>query len=433
MKLTITIPSRRYYVDELVSDPANPTGILSSLADTFAQFNILKERAYNRLYDEKYLGIKLPEKLPAMIKKEAARRFGIRINDYYITSIYSRASGLLSSQKELQKLYDQEFKERQENREEKIKSLEEELARKQELKALFVARSKARKAGLVFADELFEPFKIRFRQDSVFFHGKKNRTVCLNAYLYECRVDREIRSLKQRIALIKDKIKRADSMYRSEPKRAVFGSRKQYREKDTVCRTSGQQEQWHKERTSRRFHSVHFSGRHTSQYGNFQCRYDVWAKKVEITLIDGKVLTLSNISFPYRGRELLELRLDPLHPSVGYSLEYRKDGNGREYFILKASFPVENDRMNYDMCSGVIAADLNYDHIAWAELNKDGCMTDCGVIGFSLEGLNSGEAGTVLGKACKELVRICSDRKKPLAKEKLDIKKTRLEYGNKKS
>ncbi len=432
-ELEITTASRRYYMDEILKNKSN-AGVLPSVADTFVRFNIMAEWMYNRMYDKEYKGIPYDGTLTSMVKAEYSRRWGGKLSDYYITSMNAVASGMFSSQKELQKVYNKEHKERQDNRRAKIKSLEEKLARYEAVKALFVARSRAAKAGTLFDDNAFREYGLSFTEKGdVLFPGKKHKMAALSPYLYECRLDGWIKSTKTSIALIKEKIRMADQKHTGIPKRATFGTRKQYKKKDTACATEAEREVWHQERDFRRFHSVRFSGRSTSRYGNYQCRYDTATGQASITLIDGKVLTLDDVKFPYRGAELTMRRIQKDHPYVAYALEWKKDTRGRDYFILKASFLVSNDHVNTCLADGCVAVDINYDHLAVADINKDGCLLETKVFKFHTEGKNSGKAASILGHAVKEFMDYTEPKHKPIVKERLDITKTSLEYGNRKA
>lgn len=186
------------------------------------------------------------------------------------------------------------------------------------------------------------------------------------------------------------------------------------------------------ERDFARNRIVNFSGRAVSPDGNYLCKYDAEGHTLEVTMINGEKILFHEVHFPYRGEELAQY-LKERKGSVGYMMERKKDGNGREYLIFKAALTVKKDNLNYSTSDGVLAYDFNYDHIAWADVSSDGNLIKAGVIPFTLDGLSSGHAKEILGTAVKKLVALATDRKKPIVREDLDFvrKKAQMEYREK--
>ncbi|MCD7808253.1 MAG: IS200/IS605 family accessory protein TnpB-related protein [Erysipelotrichaceae bacterium] len=438
MKTTITIPSYRLYVDEIKIDK----NVKESIDKTFYQFNIMLEWAYNSLYDEKILGKEFDDTLTQRIKNEYNRRYDGTLKDYFVTSIYSRANGLLSSQKELIKEDRKDIGARIKNCKNQIKTrYEKPLAKKFEIKKLLVKRSKAIKNNKKFNDKRFNKYNVTIDtvddNTVVYYHGKYNRLFHKNIYDYEVMLDKQIRDHKAKIKQINGKIKRLNEKLdkMKVPKRATFGSRKFYRLKDTTDMTKKQLAQWHKERDRRRFNTVYYSGRSTSKDGNFQCKYDPCSDTVKISLIDDTTVVFNNVVFPYRGIELKEYRMNPKHKSVCYVFERHFDGHNREYYIIKATITITKADVKFNVENGVISVDLNWDHLAWSELNREGCRIDGGVIYYNLGDYPyiREQAKSKMGQVSKQIIQICKERGKPLAMEELSFKNNDLEYGYKKA
>ncbi|MCD8007876.1 MAG: IS200/IS605 family accessory protein TnpB-related protein [Clostridiales bacterium] len=453
---TITIPSRRYYLDEIeiydpnkILVPYSIKGYGDILALNFERFGIMVEWTYNLLYNEYIEKMKSKqsdqktqkskgEDEPTAFKSrqvadEYYKRYKAQIAYYHITSIYARANGILSSQKELQKQYNSDFQKIQDNRNEKVNSLIVELNSKLEIKNLLIQRSKAKKNHLVFDDTVFEKYRLKLSKETIRFYGYRNTVQELSVYLYECKLDKDIKRLKSNIALIREKIKRAELKHTGLPKRVTFGSKKHYRSKDTKHMDKEQLCQWHRERDARRFNNILFCGRHVSPDGNYVCKYDPNTKVANVSLPDGHILKLKDVQFPYRGEELRKLRLDPLHPAVGYTLQRYQDSKGRTYLILKASIKITQHYVNYCTRSGVVSIDINYDHIALTELDDIGCLINKKVYPFKLEGLCSGAATVILGNIAKQIICYCTIVGKPLIREDLKLDKTDIEYKSKAS
>ena len=429
-KSTFTIPSARIYMDELSSVEQDMVRL------TFLRYNRMKEWYYNQSYNEKYLGIPFAvdgKTETALLKEHYRVLYGGKLSDYYVTSLFSSVNGMRKSQKKLLKLAEQERMQRQENRREKADSLKERLVRMQAGKDWLKA------FGRYLAGKGTEPKAPSVQKQGftcssgkLFYRGKKNQLVEAEPFVYERELEKRIRQTKAHIAQIEDKIRRTDEKAGRIPSRITFGSKKQYKKKDTLSLTGKELRAWHQERDFARNRIVNFSGRAVSPDGNYLCKYDAEGHTLEVTMINGEKILFHEVHFPYRGEELAQY-LKERKGSVGYMMERKKDGNGREYLIFKAALTVKKDYLNYSTSDGVLAYDFNYDHIAWADVSSDGNLIKAGVIPFTLDGLSSGHAKEILGVAVKKLVSLAVDRKKPIVREDLDFvrKKAQMEYREK--
>ena len=429
-KSTFTIPSARIYMDELSSVEQDMVRL------TFLRYNRMKEWYYNQSYNEKYLGIPFAvdgKTETALLKEHYRVLYGGKLSDYYVTSLFSSVNGMRKSQKELLKLAEQERMQRQENRREKADSLKERLVRMQAGKDWLKA------FGRYLAGKGTEPKApsvqkqgFTYSSGKLFYRGKKNQLVEAEPFVYERELEKRIRQTKAHIAQIEDKIRRTDEKAGRIPSRITFGSKKQYKKKDTLSLTGKELRAWHQERDFARNRIVNFSGRAVSPDGNYLCKYDPERQNIEVTMINGKKVLFQKACFPYRGEELTQY-LKERKGSVGYTMERKKDGNGREYLIFKATLTMKKENLNHSTSDGILAYDFNYDHIAWADVSSDGNLIKTGMIPFTLDGLSSGHAKEVLGVAVKKLVSLAVDRKKPIVREDLDFvrKKAQMEYREK--
>lgn len=429
-KSTFTIPSVRIYMDELSSVEREMVRL------TFLQYNHMKEWYYNQSYNEKYLGIPFAvdgKTETALLKEHYRMLYGGKLSDYYVTSLFSSVNGMRKSQRELLNLAEQERMQRQENRREKADSLKERLIRMQAGKDWIKAfgRCLAGKGAEPKAPSVQEQ-GFTYSGGKLFHRGKKNQLMEEDPFVYERELEKRIRQIKARIAQIEDKIRRTEEKVCDIPSRITFGSKKQYKKKDTLSLTGKDLEAWHQERDFARNRIVNFSGRAVSPNGNYLCKYDPERHTLEVTMINGEKILFHEVHFPYRGEEL-EQYLKERKGSVGYTMERKKDGNGREYLIFKATLTVKKENLNYSISNGVLSYDFNYDHIAWADVSSDGNLIKAGVIPFALDGLSSGHAKEVLGTAVKKLVSLAVDRRKPIVREELDfVRKTaQMEYREK--
>jgi IS605 OrfB family transposase len=218
------------------------------------------------------------------------------------------------------------------------------------------------------------------------------------------------------------------------PSRITFGTKKHYRLKDT---TKMNLTEWHEEREYARNHMILFSGRFDAKYKNWLVKYEVEKQEMTITLMNHSVLRIKNIIFPYRGEELQEIlaHKKEVGVSVGYWLEVRKDSNGRNYLLMKATITKEITHLNEYIKDGVVAVDLNLDNLSWSELDATGNYVRGGVIEFHLVGKDSHQIDDLLGRACSRVIKHCKEVKKPLILEEIDLrkKKASMSYGKKKA
>ena len=318
-KSTFTIPSVRIYMDELSSAEQDMVRL------TFLRYNRMKEWYYNQSYNEKYLGIPFAvdgKTETALLKEHYRALYGGKLSDYYITSLFSSVNGMRKSQKELIKLAEQERMQRQENRREKADSLKERLvwmqAGKDWLKAF--GRYLAGKGAEPKAPSVQEQ-GFTYSGGKLFYRGKKNQLMEEDPFVYERELEKRIRQTKARIAQIGDKIRRTDEEAGRIPSRITFGSKKQYKKKDTLSLTGKDLEAWHQERDFARNRIVNFSGRAVSPDGNYLCKYDPERHTLEVTMINGEKILFHEVHFPYRGEELGQYLKDR-KGSVGYMINF---------------------------------------------------------------------------------------------------------------
>lgn len=284
MDLTYTIPSTRVY-------PELPRDKAQSLLDTFVLFNLLKEYACNLLYDERILQ-KGKSNITSKLKERYLEMTGKVLSDYYCTSVYSTASGMISSIKELYKIRKMEHETAQKNRMEKLASLEKRLEELRSIKGQLIMASKAKKQGAEAVLSISGYY-------SRFLPGSDSKSALSDLYAFECMIDQRIRRTKMAASNIRDKIRRRDEQFPSVPARPVFGGKREYRKKDTLHLAGNAMVSWRKNRDLSRYHRVSFSGRHTSRFGNFQCMYEPSAGKMTVDRRDRSFLQQCIFPIPW--------------------------------------------------------------------------------------------------------------------------------------
>lgn len=126
---------KRYYLDEKNIVNAG------ALIETIKRFNDMKSSLYNAMYDDKYLnaGNLASVTCSAWLKE----RFGT--NDYYNCAVYTYASAIMASQREVRQLNIETLRASMEARSRKMEQLEEKLGHKLKIKESLVRYAKTGK------------------------------------------------------------------------------------------------------------------------------------------------------------------------------------------------------------------------------------------------------------------------------------------------
>ena len=428
MELSRTINSdKRYYLDENTIENA------PSFLQTMRVFNDAKIDLYNALYDQKYLvsGPLLTHAYPVFLKEK------YKTNDYYNAAIYSAASGSISSQKELKKYYSTTITADLKTRDEKIQTIQEELDKK---KAIKNSIRIYQKDGRWITPYPRCQLKVKGRMIVLF-----NKTI-VKLDEYERNVEADIRKLKTRLALVtearKQKERKLENLENLPPERIVFGGKKLYSEKDTVGVTKSVEEkktsqkasnEWKQEFFEKRHQSMALSGRHTSKYGNFLCKYD--GKDLSVTCMDGTITVFHDFKLP-RYNEVFQENFTckpEKRQSLCYNFTIKRDKRNRQYLIVSVTMKLQAHENSY-YGNGAISMDINYDHFALAEINETGKLLDQKLIRFDLMSKSTGQITNILGAAVKEVFRWCAGKDKRLIVEDIDltIKLASRKYGNRK-
>ena len=429
MEITRTINAdKRYYIDEnLIVNP-------DSLINTEHQFNDMKIQMYNLLYDKKYKG-------SGILTKDTYSKWckdTFKTNDYYNCAVYTCASGMISSQNELNKLYIKTRKSDLDARDTKIASTIEQIGKKQAVKASLVVYAKTKKWKTPYPG-----CQTKMTGKSVTLPGNKK----VDVDEYERNIETDIRRLKSRLRLLTSARNRAqdklDCLKVNPPRRIIFGSKEMYSEKDSEGINI---EIWKQEFFNKRHASMSLPGRHTSKNCNFLVRKasaDDFATKKElnghqdaliITCMDGKETVLLDFQLARDNNlwiDALSAKPDTRKP-VCYNFQLKCDGDGRPYFIPSVTIVLENAYCNESLEDGCVSIDLNYDHVALTDIDKDGNRISGEVLRFNPENKTSGQISDEIGRIMSKVGKYCEDRRKPLVMEDIDttISKHGMRYGN---
>lgn len=188
-------------------------------------------------------------------------------------------------------------------------------------------------------------------------------------------------------------------------------------------------------------------GRKNSIGGNFLARYDVATQTLRYRAMDGKVVDIPNVRFPH-GQEwvnaavlahdiMIRNKKRPPDQQVegwppGPVTWVIKDcGNA---ILVKCILTVPEDPyINHCYDDGCVAFDMNYDHLAVAELGHQGKLLKHWVVHFKMFGQTSDQVTNGLSEALERVFRYAVSVKKPIAMEDIEHLDKCLLYGNKKA
>lgn len=417
MELTVTVNGdQRYYPDEKTLD--NP----SSIIDTIINFNNYKMFMYNRLYDMVFL-----EKEPFKeMGYDRLLRKMYGTNSYYNTCIYSEASKVISSQKELRRLYKKTAEADIKARKAKIKTTRESLDKKLAVKDSIRTYIKIGK--------WIKPYpKCAMKVCGNKLKPCGSKEVPLAEY--ERKVEDDIRKLKNRLAMLNQALKRKEKKLANleslPPKRVIFGTKDAYRSKDSEgCRM----DEWKDNFSFNRHRSMSLPGRHTSKDCNFLVY--MLGNDLHVKCMDGKETVFRNFALT-RYQEEYKVFLSESSKNrkpVCYNFQRRIDEDGREYIIPSVTMTLEKRHVNSGIVSGCVSIDQNWDNITISDIDENGKCLMHKTIPFQLEGKTSGQISAIIGNAMKKVGDYCRDVKKCLVIEDIDttIKRHGMKYVSRK-
>ncbi|MFB9760801.1 IS200/IS605 family accessory protein TnpB-related protein, partial [Ectobacillus funiculus] len=278
---------------------------------------------------------------------------------------------------------------------------------------------------------------------TVYAHHRKNEThIWFSLYLFEHRhLDKEIKRLKARIGQLRHHLFRQEQKkekLRRDIPSALFGSRSFFRKQYTMCKDQKSHAAWRHAFRYKRNAKMTISGRKDAKYGNFVFQYDAQSKTLHMKSINGQALVLPYVYFPYgqdRVQESIAAQLSCQNKkkygqSMGWSIE-----DHDTYYIIKCIVEEpEHPHINYSKADGVIGVDVNYNHIAFSNVNGQGQLLSSSCLYFSLEGKRSGQITKLLEAEAIRLVDIAVQRNKPIVLEALDttFSKSAGRYRNRK-
>ncbi|GAB1766348.1 IS200/IS605 family accessory protein TnpB-related protein [Priestia megaterium] len=392
-------------------------------------FNCAKRFAFQTLVRQKRWERELYKESIHLVVK---RKFGV--NDYIANSIVRESQALLKAQIELNKLYIKQT-------DEKIKKIKNKL--KKERSSLTTFRKI--KDSCVEGNLRFPKNRNYALHSSglISLERKNCSLIWMNTYLFEHQyLDLTIKRLKAKIGRLEHRL------FRLEGKKAkltthissvVFGSKKLFKHQFTKKEFVQDHQSWKELFLAVRNKQVLISGRKDATAGNFVFTYQPDTHDLHMTSLSRKVVTFSNVIFPY-GQEqvnqtVLRQRKCKDKKANGKPISWSVEDHG-DYYIIKCLLDVEEEVLvNFSTSDGVIGVDCNVDHFAWTDVSKDGNFLESGTFSFTLNKKTNGQSTKILEAEAIALVDVAVQKNKPIVLEDIDttLSKTGDAYGNKKA
>ena len=279
-------------------------------------------------------------------------------------------------------------------------------------------------------------------------------TLYANEYLFETLyLDPRIRRLKSNISNLEcrkhDLQGRLDRLKRERDAGIVhicFGGKEHFRKRREAATKEDIQawkDKWHKLRTR----ELVLVGRKDQIAGNALARYDVTTQILRYRAMDGSMVDIPNIRFSY-GQESINaavLAHDIMIRNKKLPADQQVDGwppgpvtwaikdCGNAILVKCMITPPENPHINHCYDTGCVAFDMNYDHLAVADVGAKGQLLKHWVVHFKVSGRTSGQRTNALSEALEQVFQYAASVKKPIAMEDIDKLDKCLLYGNKKA
>lgn len=173
-------------------------------------------------------------------------------------------------------------------------------------------------------------------------------------------------------------------------------------------------------------------GRSDGKYCNFLCRY--MDGNLIVTNTDGTETVFEDFQLARFQNEFLnhfKVSREGRKP-LRYNFNLKKDNQERVYIIVSVTLELENKYVNYSTETGCIAIDLNYDHVALADIDKEGNLLESKVIHFDIANKSSGAITDTIGRVMSEVGAYVEAKNKVLIIEKIDTSRSKhgMRYGN---
>ena len=281
---------------------------------------------------------------------------------------------------------------------------------------------------------------------------KKHQIEALEKKILRLKNKKVLHQKKRRLSTLRSQLKKLQTAQETTQVSLCFGSRKLFHaqfhlEENNYTSHAQWKEDWQKVRGS----EIFILGSKDETAGNQSCTATLapdGSITLRIRMPDqlipqfGKYQRIANIRFAY-GHEaitaaILDCQLrqelcrlgDPSYKNHGQAITFRfkSDPKGWRVFVsinTEMPQPITCDD------KGVIAVDINSDHLAVAEIDRFGNLVQGLTISLNLNDTTKHQARALIGDASAQVIALCEKTRKPLVIEDLDFQKKRAQLREK--
>lgn len=281
---------------------------------------------------------------------------------------------------------------------------------------------------------------------------KKNQIEALNKTIARVKNKKILHQKKRRLSRLRYQLQKLEAARKDKKAALCFGSKKLFRAQfDLTANGYKTHEEWKAAWKQARASEIFILGSKDETAGNQSCTATISSDgsiALRVRLPDalspqfGKYQHICNIRFAYGHdtvvaairdcqlrQQLLHLK-DPAYKNHGQAITFRfkKDLKSWRIFVtIEPKFPESITHKD----NGVIAVDINSDHLALVEIDRFGNPVQAQNIALRLYDLSKDQIRALVGDASAEIIALCEKTQKPLVLENLDFKKKKSQLREK--
>lgn len=420
--------SKRIYKNKL---DLNIIIILEKIMHTY---NCAVRKAYALKIAEEYKNIESDKSIHMTIKES------FNLNDYFANSTVQQANTVYKSNIKLQPIYITQMKDRIFHAQKKLKELTAQVDHLSNMKLSLIKVTKAlnsnKKIPKIKNYKGSKISTVKLNKDGILIavHYKRKSDIYFSIWEFEYnylvpkirKIKNRIKHLAYGISIKETKLKQLQE----KPYFSCFGSKSFFKKQYTIKKYRNNHSLWLKKFRTKRQKLMTISGRLDAAGGNFVFKYDTENHNLNFNSSDGTLINLGKVDFPY-GQSFVDnaVTIVKNRKPVAWSIE-----DHDKYYIVKAIVELPSKELNYSKADGLLSLDINYDRIAWSNLDTVGNLLNHGIIYFNLLRKTTNQASKIIEEAAVRIEQLANKLNKPICIENLDTEKSKsfLQYGNKK-
>lgn len=347
--------------------------------------------------------------IPGSISIHLYLKNKFKSNDYITNSAVRKAASLLTSQKELNKMYIKDT-------EDYIDAISEKIEQKQN----YLNTLRNTKKSIIEHTKLDKPilnsiFYVKIHPDNTVIVNIKNHKVTYkNIYDFEHQyLDIQIHKVSSIIHSLKLKLKRHKrklNQLNNKNRFSVYFGTKKLLHKEVEYMPEEQRKKIIK---YKRYGRMEISGRKDAKQGNFSFRYNKLTNELTFLTADNKMIIIPKVKFNYKKKEFL----DALN-TKGMPIAWEIVDKGSAWQI-NCVFNVNDSLKNDYFGDGCIGLDINYDNLSITNIDRNGNYLYSEVIYFDINSTSSKENVRRISEALEKVFKKCKNTSKPLTIEKI--------------